>query len=88
MLKQSIFCKLPNDVVDKIFTFCNGPLDSDLYQRKKAINNVISQPSNDIILNLIEDYTKIPELEISNGEFWYNYIGCSRLPKLEPPQNI
>lgn len=81
---DSIFSKLPNEMVDKILTLYYGPSDSNIYQQKKAINNVITESSNDIILNLIEDYSQVPELEISDGDLWYDYMGCYRLPRLDP----
>ena len=82
IIKNSIFSNLPIDMVHKILTLYYGPLDSNMYQQKKAINDIITQSSDNIILNLIEDYTQVPELEISNGDLWYDYMGCNRLPKL------
>ena len=83
-IKNSIFSNLPIEIVNQILTLYYGPLDSKMYQQKKAINDIITQSSNNIILNLIEDYTQVPELEIFNGDLWYDYMGCNRLPRLDP----
>lgn len=83
-IKNSIFRNLPIEIVNNILSLYYGPLDLIVYQRQKIINENINKSSSDIILNLIEDYTQVPELEISNGDLWYDYTGCIRLPRLEP----
>ena len=57
-----------------------------MYEQKKLINHAINDSNNLITLNIItdKDYSEIPELDIFNGDPWYDYMNANRLPKLEP----
>ena len=83
-LNYKIFSKLPLEIVDIIMSLYYGPLDIDIYQKKKELNTSIK--STDIYLNLANDdsqYDKVPELFEHQGDIWYDYIHVHRLPKLE-----
>ena len=84
-LDNSIFCNLPIEIVYYILSLYYGPLDSVTYERKKLVNNAITDPDNLVTLDIInnKDYSKIPELDVFNGDPWYDYMNATRLPKLE-----
>ena len=80
---SKIFKKLPIELVNKILNMSYGPISYEIYVLKKNINNIITNHSNDIILNLSEDnYIKTPELYQYNNDIWYDYSIGIRIPKL------
>ena len=82
-MNSKIFSKLPIELVNKILNMSYGPPSSKIYYLKKNINNIITNHSNDIILNLSENnYVKTPELYQHNNDIWYDYSVGIRLPKL------
>ena len=83
-LNYKIYGKLPIDIVNIILSLYYGPLDYVIYKKKKLLNNEIINQEKRITLNIIsdKDYSDIPELDIFNGEPWYDYLNAYRLPKL------
>ena len=81
-IKKHIFRKLPMDMVDIILSYYYGPTDINTANLKNKINNFIVNSSDDIILNIVNSYSKTPELLEYNNDIWYDYSIGSRLPKL------
>ena len=78
---------LSNDIINIINSFNYGPLDITTANNKKNLN--IEFTNSDIWLNIIDFYTKSPELEINHFSslnegvnLWFDYEYAQRIPKL------
>lgn len=83
-LNNKIFGKLPSEIVNKIMSLYYGPINLDIYLKKKKLNESIK--STEIYLNIAtcdSQYDMVPELFEYEGDIWFDYLHVNRIPKLE-----